>query len=264
MHISSVNTSKGELRYAECCGGPRNLIVLPGVSVSSVLDSAAAVETVYSVFNGKYTLYLIEYPNEYPEEAEIDYIADIIAEAIGLLGLKNNCLFGASFGGMVGQVLLAEHPELFVSAAFGSSVAKLAEEYPKTIARWHTIALSGDIRTLNLAFYDAVYSDAYQIRYAEAIRNVLENGTETNCRVMAVHTGMMLRADLSAYARKIKTPTLMIGAEVDHVFSPKDVAEAARLMGGKLFLYEGSSHAVFDEEPDFQQRLLAYFEESEH
>ena len=262
MTISSVHTSKGEVRYAKCCSGPRNMIMLPGVSVTSVLGSAAAVETAYESFNGKYTIYLFEYPGNYPEGAEIGYLADMLAEAIRLLELKNCCLFGASFGGMLGQVLLAEYPELFVSAALSSTVARITDASPDTIRRWHEVALLGDVRTLNLAFYDAVYSDEYQMKFAEPIRKALDNGSKTDCRVMAEHTGMILRADLRANDRKIKIPTLMIGANQDHVFSIEDISQTAQLIGCKTVLYDEYSHAVFDEAPDFKQKILDHFEES--
>ena len=181
MMISSVNTTKGKVRYAQCCSGPRPLIMLPGVSVTSVLGSAAAVETAYQSFDGKYTIYLFEYPREYPEGAEIEYIADILAEAIHHLELKNCYLLGVSFGGMVGQILLAEHPEFFVSAVLGSTIAKLTEASPKTISRWHTIASSANVKTLNLSFYETVYSDEFQSKFAEPIQKAQDNGNQNDC-----------------------------------------------------------------------------------
>lgn len=233
--------------------------MLPGVSVTSVLGSAAAVETAYQSFDGKYTIYLFEYPKAYPDGAEIPYIADILAEAIHHLELKNCYMLGVSFGGMVGQVLLAKHPELFVSAVLGSTVSRLTEASPKTIARWHAIATNRDIRSLNLAFFDAVYSEEYQIKYAEAIRKALGSGNENDCSIVAIHLGMILRADLRAYAQKIKTPMLVMGAKTDHVFSDKDVSEVAHLVGCEPFFYENAAHAVFDEEPDFKRRALEHF-----
>ena len=80
---------------------------------------------------------------------------------------------------------------------------------------------------------------------------------------MAIHTGMILRADLREYAQKIKTPTLVIGAKTDHVFDYEDVAETARLIGCGSFFYEESGHAVFDEEPDFKRKALEYYDRSE-
>ena len=264
MIISSVNTSKGELRYAKCCTGPRSLVMLPGVSVSSILNSAAAVETAYQAFDGKYTIYLFEYPREYPEGAEIEYIAEQIAEAIGALELKDCCLLGVSFGGMAAQVLLAEHPEFFVSAVLGATIARLTEASPKTISRWHTLASNGDVRSLNLALYDAIYSDEFQIKSAGAIRKALDVGNEKDCSVMAIHTGMILRADLRAYAQKIRTPTLVIGSKIDRVFAWEDVTETARLIGCGSFFYEESGHAFFDEEPDFKRKALEYYDRSEN
>lgn len=263
MTISSIKTSKGEIRYAQCCSGSKSMIMLPGVSVTGVLSSAAGVETAYAAFNDQYTIYLFEYPREdYPEGAEIEYIADILAEAIQLLGLKNCCLFGASFGGMISQILLAEYPELFVSAVLGSTIAQITEASPETMYRWHIIASNRDVRTLNLAFFDAVYSDEYQTQFAKPIRKMLDIGNENDCRVMAVHSGMMLRADLREYDKKIKTPTLVIGSKQDHVFSIEDISDVARFIGCKMYVYEGYSHAVFDEAPDFKERMLAHFETS--
>ena len=259
MKISSVKTSKCEVRYAKCCSGSESLIMLPGVSVTSVLNSAAAVEAAYESFNDIYTIYLFEYPREYPEGAEIRYIADSLAEAIRLLGLKDCYLFGASFGGMVSQVLLGEYPELFVSAVLSSTIARKSDTSPETIRRWHMIASSSDVRSLNLAFYDAVYSDEYQVKFAEPIRKTLDNGNEDDCRVMSTHTGMILRADLRENDKKIKAPVLVISSKQDHVFSVEDLSEPARLSGGRLFLYEGYGHAVFDEAPDFKEKILEHF-----
>ena len=124
---------------------------------------------------------------------------------------------------------------------------------------WQMMLYENDKATID----DAVYSDEYQIKYAEPIRKVLDNGNEDDCSTMAVHTGMILRADLREYAQKIKTPTLVVGAKTDHVFSYRDVSETAHLIGCKSFFYEESGHAVFDEEPGFKQKVLEHYAASE-
>lgn len=264
MTISSITTSKSEVRYAKCCTGPKNMIMLPGVSVTTVLDSAAAVETAYEVFNGQYTIYLFEYPRgEYPAGAEIEYIADMLAESIGLLGLEHCYLIGVSFGGMIGQILLAKYPKLFVSAVLGSTAARLTKASLEMMNQWNNFSLARDVRALNQGFFELVYSDEYQEKFAEPIRNALDNGNENDCRVMAIHTGMMIRLDLRAYDRKIKTPTLVIGSRKDRVFSIEEIAEVAHLIGCKLYLYDEYGHAVYDEAPDYKGRILEHFSESE-
>lgn len=259
MTISSVLTSKGELRYAKCCSGPGTMIMAPGLSLTSVLKSASEVENAYDVFNGKYTIYLFDYPTEYPEGAEIEYNAEALAEAIRLLGLKDCCFFGVSLGGMIGQILLAQYPELFVSAVLGSTVTRLTDASRGLFLRWIEYAELGDVRSLNRSFHEVVYSETFLKKFAEPIRKALDNGTESDCLLMAIRCSMLLRSDLREYDRKITTPTLVIASEKDKVFPVEDLTEPAELIGCPIYLYDGFSHAVYDEAPDYKQRILDHF-----
>lgn len=259
MTVSSVKTSKCELNYAKCRSGAKNLIIMPGLSLKSILENASSVEAAYAEADGEYTIYLFEYPAVCPEDGTIGFIADAVAEALVLLGLKECRFFGASFGGMVGQVILAKHPELFSAAVFASTVARMTEPSPDAMRRWNALAAKANVRELNRCFFDAVYSAAYLKEYETPIRNALDNGNEDDCRLMTVLTGAILNADLREYDKKIKTPLLLVASDEDNVFSFEDISETARLSGGDMYVRHGYSHAVFDEDPDFRRRMFDFF-----
>lgn len=256
MVISSITTSKDILKYAKIGSGKKNMIMLPGLSLTSILNSANAVEDAYKLFNEKYSIYLIEYPNI----NNLEDIADTIYEGILRLKLDNCYLIGASFGGMIGQILLGKYPNLFNKALLVSTISYMTNSSINAASNWYKLALNNDIRSLNKAFYNDIYSNDFKDKYKEVINNSLDIGSIDDCIIMSKRLGMILNLDLRKYDKLIKTPTLVVGAKLDNVFSYSDILELANLIGCNSFFYEESSHALFDEEVDFKERLYNFFE----
>ena len=64
---------------------------------------------------------------------------------------------------------------------------------------------------------------------------------------------------LSDEAGKIKCPVLVLGADGDRIFDSREMKDLAAKCHGDFYLYEGYSHAVYDEAPDYKGRILAFF-----
>ena len=93
--------------YMKFGSGNRNLIILPGLSVQSVLPYAGAVEKQYKIFEKDYTVYLIERRNELPDRYSIVDMAEDTARVMKTLGVDKADIFGASQGGMIALTLAA-------------------------------------------------------------------------------------------------------------------------------------------------------------
>ena len=50
----------------------------------------------------------------------------------------------------------------------------------------------------------------------------------------------------------------VLGAKGDKIFKEKEFLDMAEKNGCKVYIYEGYSHAVYDEAPDFLDRVYEF------
>ena len=127
IHIETVKTDRFSMEYF-CFGkGKQALVILPGLSIQSVMGAADAIAAAYQSLEDRFTIYVFDRRSNIPPVYSVRDMAQDTAEAFQILGLKNVCLFGASQGGMIGLVLAIEHPELIRKMVLGSTSAHVQE-----------------------------------------------------------------------------------------------------------------------------------------
>ena len=67
--------------------------------------------------------------------------------------------------------------------------------------------------------------------------------------------------DIYAELDRISCPVLVIGDKDDKVLGGAASVEIAEKLGCELYMYDGYGHAVYDEAPDYKQRLMDFFSE---
>ena len=129
MHIKieSVQTETCAMEYFRFGHGSKNLVILPGLSVQSVMGAADAVAAAYQSLEDRFTIYVFDRRRDLPPVYLVRDMAHDTALAFQALGLQNVCLFGASQGGMIALVIAIEHPELVERMALGSASAHVQE-----------------------------------------------------------------------------------------------------------------------------------------
>ena len=95
-----VKTVNFEMDYFRFGGGEKTMVILPGLSVQSVMGAARAVAEEYAVMRDDFTVYLFDRRKNLPARYSVYDMAKDTAEAMQSLGLRELCLFGASQGGM--------------------------------------------------------------------------------------------------------------------------------------------------------------------
>ena len=126
--IETVRTKEFSMDYIKFGHGPRNYVILPGLSVQSVMGAADAVIDAFSLAHEDFTLYLFDRRNELPAEYSIYDMAKDTAAAIKALGLNDIFLFGASQGGMIAMTIAIEYPELVKKLALGSTTSHVTKD----------------------------------------------------------------------------------------------------------------------------------------
>ena len=96
IKIETVRTDRLAMDYFRFGHGKENLVILPGLSVQSVMGAADAVADAYSLLTDDFTIYLFDRRRDLPAVYSLKEMARDTAEAIRALGLGPVCLFGTS------------------------------------------------------------------------------------------------------------------------------------------------------------------------
>lgn len=263
VRIEKVVTDGMEMEYFRFGGGDKVMVILPGLSVQSVMGSAEAVAEAYSDFSEEFTVYLFDRRKDLPESYGIADMAEDTLAAFHALGLKDIYLFGASQGGMIALQIAVTEPELISRLAVGSSCASASDIETDVLDRWIALAKEGDRQELYLAFAEALYPrDVYE-SYRETFIQMAGGVTDEDLSRFVILARGIEGFDVSGRLKDITCPVLAIGAEDDMVLGPGGTLGIARAFEGRadftLYMYEGYGHACFDTAPDYKQRLLGFF-----
>ncbi len=238
--------------------GARPLVVLPGLSVKSVMDSADAVAAAFQLFAEAFEVFVFDRREDLPEAYSISGMAGDTAAALELLGIRGAAVMGVSQGGMIAMELALQRPELVGALVLGSTSAALDENSARVLKHWIALAGAGDAAALMCAFAETIYTDAFYTRYKTAFERLAQTVTpEELSRFVRLAEGTF-GFDAAKRLSAVRCPALVLGAREDRVFGAEPSEALAALLHAQLFLYEGYGHAVYDEAPDYRARVLAF------
>ena len=265
IKIETVKTEDFSMDFFRFGEGERTLVILPGLSVQSVMGAADAVAEAYRSLTDRFTIYVFDRRRELPTVYSVRDMARDTAAAFRALGLKKVCLFGASQGGMIALLLAIEHPELVDRLALGSSSAHLRPEQAHVLEEWIRLAKEGDRTGLYLAFGRDVYPPAAYEQYKEALIAAAGTVTDAELERFATLAEGTLGFDAVPELDRIRCPVLALGVYEDPVLDSDATMEIAenldRRPDFRLYMYVGYGHAAFDTAPDYRERLLRFFEQ---
>lgn len=264
--IETVRTDSFSMNFFRFGRGERTLVILPGLSVQSVMAAADAVAAAYQALEELFTIYVFDRRTELPDAYSIEDMARDTAEAFRVLGLKEVCLFGASQGGMIAQSLAVEYPELVGRMALGSTSPHIREEQRRVIESWVRLAENRDRVGLYLAFGEEIYPPAIFEQYRELLVTMAGTVTDEELDRFILLAKAIYGFNITDRLDRIRCPVLVIGVYEDRVLGSDATMEIAEKLDGKtdarLYLYVGYGHAAYDTAPDYRDRLLRFFTEA--
>lgn len=251
-----------EMDYAVFGHGKKSFIILPGMSVCSVMGSAGAVASAYSSFCEEYTVYLFDRKRNMEEGYSVLAMADDTFLAMEGLGIGEADIFGASQGGMIALALAVLHPEKVRRLALASALARQNSRSAATFAEWERLSREGLKQQLNRDIFKKVYSPAFHSRYEKALAMFEDNGSPEDLRRFAILSKASGEFDIFGNLCLVSCPVYAAGAEDDTVLSGCGMREIAEILDCELHTYPGSGHAVYDEDKEFPEKLLEFFRKS--
>lgn len=262
VQVETLKTDSFSMDYLRFGHGKGTFVILPGLSVQSVMNFGDAIEEAYRVLTEDYTVYVFDRRKELPAVYSVRQMAEDTAEAFRTLGLDRVNLFGASQGGMIAMVIAIEHPEPVEKLVLGSTSACVDEAQYRTIEKWIRMAEGGDKAGLYLAFGEAVYPKDMFEQSRELLTEAGKTVTDEDLRRFVILAEGTANFDVMNDLHKITCPVLVIGSKDDHVLGgDASVQIAGHLADGKgssLYLYDGYGHAAYDTAPDYKKRILRF------
>ncbi|MCW8985499.1 MAG: alpha/beta hydrolase [Thermoanaerobaculales bacterium] len=183
--------------------------------------------------------------------------ADDVAALLDQLGIDSAHIIGTSFGGVVGTLMAARHPDRVRSLTTIASADGFDELMAGEVVRWRTACVasleSADRGHLSDILEPVVYSPAWVEKHkAERaqrraqISALPDQWFEGLIGLLDSAHSLRLREELE----RVRCPTLVIAAELDS-FVPlgraRGLAEA--IDGASFRIIEGAGHAVVVEQP---------------
>ncbi len=239
--------------------GSYNMLMIAGLSLTGLEGQGEAIAQVLSTFSDDFTVYLMDSKKHIEGDYSVEMMADDLYKVLGELGISKAYIYGVSQGGMVGQTLAIKHPELVVKLALCSTMARATELTKKTCETWLKHAKNHDVVSLNRSFFELVYSKNYLKQFESALPTLEKVGTVEDCNHMVPLIEACAKFDILDKLADIKCPVLAMGDKSDNVLGIEGTYEIIEKLGCKSYIYEGFSHAVYDEAPDTKKRVLDFF-----
>lgn len=262
IQIETVRTDRFSMDYFKFGRGEKPFVIIPGVSVQSVMVSAELIAEAYKLFADDFTVYVFDRRKNLPETYTITEMAVDTAEAFQVLGLKQINLFGTSQGGMIAMVIAISHPKLVEKLVLGSTSAQVKDEEYQTVKKWIDLAKNKDAEGLYLAFGQDIYPPNVYEQSRQILIDTAKTVTTEEMNHFVIIASGLVHFNIIRDLEKIKCPVLVIGDRDDLVLGGQaSVIIADHLKkrpDNELYMYEGYGHAAYDTAPDYKERIYQF------
>ena len=261
--VQSVNINGRMMRYLRF--GKEDgttVVIIPGVSLKSVMGAAKAIMKQYALLGEDYDVILFDRISVYPEPYDEAMMAKDILKAMEQLGIERASVMGVSQGGMIAQIMAGTRPEMVQCLLLCSTAANMKYADLKGIEQWRQAAEDGDVNRLMELFGSMVYTPEFYAQYKEVIIASGEGATAQELKNLAITLKTLPAFDYTDHLDEIRCPVYVIGAGEDRVLgvqASKELIERDHFDG---YIYEGKGHGVYDEAPDYVERVKAFFDQN--
>ena len=256
-----LRLAAGETDYIRFGSGDKPLLMLPGVGdgLKTVRGMALPFALLYRALAKDFSVYVFSRRRNLPPHFTTQEMAEDLNEAMEALGLRNAAVVGVSQGGMIAQWLAIDHPERVGKLVLTVTLSRPNDTVREAIAHWTEMARRGDYRGIMLDTAERSYSENRLKQVRREYRLLGSLGKPRSFARFLTQAESCVTHDAYAQLGCIACPTLVIGGTEDRIVTGAASEEiAAQIPGAELFLYEGLSHGLYEEAPDFLARVAAF------
>ena len=129
ISINCYDDGTLKMKWFSFGSGSKAFVIIPGLSVKSVMESADAIAEASGIFAENYTVYVFDRKEDITSPYSITDMADDTVTVMKALGLDNVILFGASQGGSISLAIASSYPEMVSRLILGSTTARITAEH---------------------------------------------------------------------------------------------------------------------------------------
>ena len=253
-----LKISNTTIDYISFGTGKKNLIMIQGLNTGRIKGAGLSLAFMYRIFAKDYTVYLFDRrPNIWEGITVRDFAKDI-ASAMEELQIESADIFGVSQGGMIGQYLAIDRPDLVHKLVLAVTLSKNNDIVKSVINGWISMTEQGDIKGLVTDMAYKMYSEEYLKRYKPLLPllTILQKPKDMNRFILLAKS--CLTCETYEELDKIKCPVFVIGGKQDKVVGENASEEIADRLKCEMYLYENLGHAAYEEAKDFNKRVLEF------
>ena len=251
----------GGMDYIRFGGGGRPLVMIPGVGdgLKTVKGMAAPFALLYRRLARDFTVYVFSRRETLdPGTTTRDMARDLDA-AMEALGLASAAVVGVSQGGMIAQWLAIDHPGRVDRLVLTVTLARPNPTARAVIGRWLDMARRGDYRGIMVDTAERSYSERKLRRARRTYRLLGSVGKPKRFDRFIIQAESCVAHDAWDALDRIACPTLVIGGADDRIVTGEASVELVEAIpGSRLVLYDGLGHGLYEEAPDFLDRVAEF------
>ena len=256
--IKSVKVNNSEMEYLSFGTGDKILVIIPGLSLKSVLLSEEAIIASFAIFVKDFTIYLFDRIKDIPDNYSIENMAEDTYNAMINLWIKSCNLYWASQWWMIAQCIAIQHQDFVEKMVLWSTTFKTKSNALRKFSERIELAKLNKISELNKNFLNNVYCKDTIKDFWEIILNSNADINDKEKGKFIKLSFSLLNFDIEEQVHNIKCKTLVIWSNNDGIFGKDSVIELANKLDCELYMYNNYGHAVYDEAPDFRKRMLDF------
>ncbi|MBR3447330.1 MAG: alpha/beta hydrolase [Oscillospiraceae bacterium] len=239
--------------------GSRPLVSIPGLRMTEIKGTGAALALYYRQFAASHTVYLFDRKEPAAEGCTIRDFADDIAAAMQQLHIQDADVIGVSQGGMIAQELAVNYPALVHKLVLGVTLSRPNETSKAAITEWIRLAEQGDMAAVARDYAERASSEKTRRRNIRFLPLALKLQKPVPAERFVTLAKACLTHDTYDRLDRITCPVLVLGGAQDGIVSGAASSEIAEKLGCECYLYPGQSHEAYNEEKDFNRRIYDFF-----
>ena len=247
-----------QINYITFGKGTKSLIMIQGLNTNGIKGAANSLAYMYRIFAKDYTVYLFDRRTEVYDGITVRELAADIAEAMEALGLVNADVFAVSQGGMIGQYLAIDRPELVHRMVLAVTLSRNNDVVKEVINNWIEMTEQEKYKELVVDMAVKMYSDAYVKRYKPFMPLLTAVQKPKDKERFITLAKACLTCNAYEELEQIKCPVLVLGGSRDKVTTGQASVEIAEKLGCEIYMYEDLGHAAYEEAKDFNRRVYDF------
>ncbi len=194
----------------------------------------------------------------------VDQMAQDTASLCKELDIKRAHFIGSSMGGHILQTLAKQHSNLVNTAVICNSTMKTNPCFHLYLqAQLELLQAGAPLSALTKSAISWAYSGSYLTKPGivdELLSTKLESAWPFTVRGYEAQFAALGAFDSTSWAHQIKTPTLVIGADEDAIFSSDSIkALADNIEGAQYYQFNACGHLPMVEQPELFTEVVTSF-----